>query len=281
MRHIACPLVVTTALLVSSCDGSQELVALRLVDLFEAATVEGTVSVDPVEPTEWRFDGAGTIPLPEPPEEDEDDDEGEDNEQQDRPDLAPTFGWAALNDIEGLEVIDGRLVGTAGELPVLHVVRPEDLLDENDLLHAVEITMQVSAGTEIGITFNGGRQLNEERTLRNIRNAPEPPLHTELEPGAEFHTYRLENPGRSFTVGGLRNILIEPTDAADATFADHCLGSGLAGTRRDLSRDDREPRSRTGDARPHVAGTALAGAGGGHGRGPPRDVQRGDRHRVG
>ncbi len=219
MRHLACSLVATTVLLVSSCGDSQEPVALRLVDLFETATVEGTVSVDPVEPTEWRFDGAGTIPLREPPEEDEDDDEGEDDEQQNQPDLAPTFGWAALNDIEGLEVIDGRLVGTAGELPVLHVVRPEDLLDENDLLHAVEITMQVSAGTEIGITFNGGRQLNEERTLRNIRNAPEPPLHTELEPGDEFHTYRLENPGRSFTVAGLRNILVEPTDAADATFA--------------------------------------------------------------
>ena len=219
MRHLASSLVVTTAVMLSSCGGSPEPFALRLVDLFETATVEGTVAIDPVDATEWRFDGEGTIPLPEPPEEDENDDEGEDDEQEEPPDLAPTFGWAALNDIEGFEVVDGRLVGTTGELPVLHAVRPEDLLDENDLLHAVEITMQVSAGTEIGITFNGGRQLNEERTLRNIRNAPEPPLHTELEPGDEFHTYRLENPGRSFTVGGLRNILIEPTDATNATFA--------------------------------------------------------------
>ena len=122
-------------------------------------------------------------------------------------------------DVDGFEVVDGRLVGTSGELPVLHAVRPDDLLDENDLLQAVEITMQVSAGSQVGITFNGGRQLNEERVLRNLRNAPEPPLHTELEPGDEFHTYRLENPGRSFSVGGLRNILVQPTDAADATFA--------------------------------------------------------------
>ena len=116
-------------------------------------------------------------------------------------------------------MVDGRLVGTTGELPLLHAVRPDDLLDENDLLHAVEITMQVSAGTAVGVTFNGGRRLNEERVLRSIRNAPEPPLHAELEPGDEFHEYRLENPGRSFSVGGLRNILLQPTDAADATFA--------------------------------------------------------------
>ena len=191
MRHPVCSIGVTAALTLASCGGSPDPVALRLVDLFEAATVEGTVTLDPVDPTEWRFDGEGTIPLPEPPEEpeeEEDDERGEADDEDSEPpaDLRPTFGWAALNDIEGFEVVDGRLVGTAGELAVLHVVRPEDLLDENDLLHAVEITMQVSAGTEIGITFNGGRQLNEERVLRNIRNAPEPPLHTEADhaPGA-------------------------------------------------------------------------------------------------
>ena len=219
MRHRAGSLVVTAAVVLSSCDASPEPVALRLVDLFESATVVGTVAIDPVDPTEWRFDGEGTIALPDPPEdEDDDEDEGEDEEPA-QPDLAPTFGWAALSDIEGFEVVDDRLVGTTGELAVLHVVRPEGLLDDNDLLHAVEITMQVSAGTEVGITFNGGRQLNEERVLRNIRNAPEPPLTAELEPGDELHTYRLENPGRSFTVGGLRNMLVEPTDAVDATFA--------------------------------------------------------------
>ena len=166
MRHLAGSLVVTTAVVFSSCGAPPERVALRLVDLFEAATVEGTVALDPVDPTEWRFDGEGTIPLPDPPDADDesDDEDGEDAEPA--PDLQPTFGWAALNDIEGFEVVDGRLVGTTGELPVLHAVRPDDLLDENDLLHAVEITMQVSAGTEVGITFNGGRQLNEERQDR-------------------------------------------------------------------------------------------------------------------
>ena len=214
--------LIATALVLASCGGSPEPIALRLVDLFEAATVQGTVAIDPVDPTEWRFDGEGTIALPEPPEEDdENDDDTADDQEDGEPaaDLQPTFGWAALSDVEGLEVVDGRLVGTTGELPLLHAVRPDDLLDENDLLHAVEISMRVSAGSRVGITFNGARQLNEERVLRSIRNAPEPPLQAELEPGDEFHTYQLENPGRSFSVGGLRNILVQPTDAADATFA--------------------------------------------------------------
>ena len=215
MRHLVCSLVVTATVVLSSCGGSPEPVSIRLVDMFEAATVEGSVAIDPVDPTEWRFDGDGTIALPDPAEDNED---AEDDEEEPE-DRSATFGWAALNDIEGFDVVDGRLVGTTGELPLLHAVRPDDLLDENDLLHAVEITMQVSAGTAVGVTFNGGRRLNEERVLRSIRNAPEPPLHAELEPGDEFHEYRLENPGRSFSVGGLRNILLQPTDAADATFA--------------------------------------------------------------
>ena len=215
MRHLVCSLVVTATIVLSSCGGSPEPVSIRLVDMFEAATVEGSVAIDPVDPTEWRFDGDGTIALPDPAEDNED---AEDDEEEPE-DRSATFGWAALNDIEGFDVVDGRLVGTTGELPLLHAVRPDDLLDENDLLHAVEITMQVSAGTAVGVTFNGGRRLNEERVLRSIRNAPEPPLHAELEPGDEFHEYRLENPGRSFSVGGLRNILLQPTDAADATFA--------------------------------------------------------------
>ena len=218
MRHLIATLLVSTVLVLTSCGGSPEPIALRLVDLFEAATVEGTVATDAGEPTEWRFDGEGTIALPEAVEAAENDEEveGEEEEPEDR---SATFGWAALNDIEGFDVVDGRLVGTTGELPLLHAVRPDDLLDENDLLHAVEITMRVSAGSRVGITFNGARQLNEERILRTVRNATEPPLHAELEPGDEFYTYRLENPGRSFSVGGLRNILVEPTDAPDATFA--------------------------------------------------------------
>ena len=136
--------------------GPPDPVALRLLDLFDAATVEQTVEVEPLEPTAWRFDGEGTIAAPEPP---EDSDDAEAEEFDDR---TATVGWAAYHEIEGLEVRDGLLVGTAGELPLLHAARPEEV-DERDLLHAVEITMRVSAGTQVGLTFNGARELNEER----------------------------------------------------------------------------------------------------------------------
>ncbi|MDP7340247.1 MAG: hypothetical protein QF786_13085, partial [Vicinamibacterales bacterium] len=194
MRNPVIVIAATAALLLSSCGESPEPVALRLVDLFEAATVEGTVAIDPVEPTEWRFDGEGTIPLPDPPEEEDEEAGNEDGEstQDEQEDRRATFGWAALNDIDGFEVVEGRLVGTSGELPVLHAMRPDALVvDEDDLLQAVEITMQVSAGTRVAVTFSGARRLNEEQILRTIRNAPEPPLSAELEPGDEVHTYRL------------------------------------------------------------------------------------------
>ncbi len=209
MRRWNGMVVVVGAVLGASCGGAPEPVALRLLDLFDAATIEQTVEVDPVEPTEWRFDGEGTIAAPEPPEDDE--------EAEDFEDRTATVGWAAYHDIEGLEVRDGRLVGTAGELPLLHAERPEEL-DERDLLHAIEISMRVSAGTRVGVTFNGARELDEERMLRGIRRAPDPALFAELEPGDELQTYTLQDIARSFSIAGIRHLLIQPTDEPGATF---------------------------------------------------------------
>ena len=214
MRLLGSVFVAAAAVVLASCGPAPEPIALRLLDLFEAATVDGTVEVAAVERTEWRFDGDGTVPLPEAPEADDDADaeaEAEDLHLE-------TFGWDAYHNVEGFEVRDGRLVGTTGELPLLHATRPEDL-DENDLLHAVEIRMRVSEGTRLGVTFSGAEELNEETFLRGIRNALEPPLHTELAPGDEFQTYTLQNIGRSFSITSLRHIVVQPTDAEGAEFA--------------------------------------------------------------
>ena len=209
MRRWNGTVVALAAALAASCGGAPEPVALRLLDLFDAATIEQTVEVEPLDPTEWRFDGDGTIAAPEPPEDEE--------EAEDFEDRSATVGWAAYHDVEGLEVRDGRLVGTAGELPLLHAARPEEL-DENDLLHAVEITMRVSAGTRVGVTFNGARELDEERVLRGIRRAPTPALFAELEPGEDVQTYTLQDVARSFSIAGIRHLLVQPTDEPGATF---------------------------------------------------------------
>ena len=101
MRRWHGMVVALAAALAASCGGAPEPVALRLLDLFDAATVEQTVDVEPLDPTEWRFDGEGTIAAPEPP------DDAEEAEAEDFEDRTATVGWAAYHDVEGLEVRDG------------------------------------------------------------------------------------------------------------------------------------------------------------------------------
>jgi arylsulfatase A-like enzyme len=192
-------LLVTGLLACISCD-APEPVSLRLVDQFANASVEGSPPAVQPERTEWRFDGEGTTSAPH--------------------EHTATLGWRAMNDIAGLAVREGMLVGTTGTLPVLHAVRPDDL-DENDLLHAIEIRMRVSEGTEIGVTFNGAEEPDAEWArdrIDQLRSQVRAPLIAELTPGDEFLTYTLREAGSTFRIGSMRNILIEPTDAEGAHF---------------------------------------------------------------
>ena len=80
---------------------------VRLVDVFDAAVVEGSSEGNAEIPrTEWRFDGGD-------------------------------HSWKAGPGVEGLTVRDGRLVGRATtEIPILHVERTSGV-DDPDTLHAV------------------------------------------------------------------------------------------------------------------------------------------------
>ena len=212
MRSIVHAWTVVFALALVSCGQPPPPVALPLIDLFQTATVDGTVQVEPIERTEWRFDGEGTVGLPEETEGSGEDDNGNADDT-----LLATYGWEAYNDIDDLMVREGHLVGTTGALPLLHTTRPA-ALDENDLLHSVEIAMRVSEGSRLGVTFNGAAELNQATLLRGIRRATEPPLFVELEPGDEIHTYTLQNVARSFPIANLRHILIQPSDVEGAEF---------------------------------------------------------------
>ncbi len=172
--------------------------------MFDTATVEGTVPVDPIEPTEWRFDGAGTVELV-------------DDDEKEAPSRRDTFGWEADADIVDLGVRDGRLSGTSGELALLHATRP-DTLDEHDLLHSIEITMRVSQGSRIGVTLDRAEELNRDSIVRRIQRAVEAPLSAELVPGDDVQTYTLRNVGQSFPISRMRHILIQPTDVEGARF---------------------------------------------------------------
>jgi hypothetical protein len=60
--------------------------------------------------------------------------------------------WDALAGVTGLSVHDGRLSGkTSTTFPVIHVQRTSGL-DNQDIVHAIEIRMRVSAGTELALT---------------------------------------------------------------------------------------------------------------------------------
>ncbi len=144
MRKVLFLLLALTPL-VATCQGEPETVSIRLIDNFESAMVQGTpVAVEP-ERTEWRFDGEGTIPAPE--------EEAEDGGDR--------FGWTVFNDISGLSVSGGMLVGSTVTLPVLLGHRPDEL-DENDLLYAIQVRIRVSEGAEVGNTFSGARELDDE-----------------------------------------------------------------------------------------------------------------------
>jgi arylsulfatase A-like enzyme len=186
-----------------ACAGEPETVAIRIIDDFESAMVQGTPSVAEPERTEWRFDGAGAIAAPE---------EGEEGED--------TFGWTALNDIEGLEVRDGMLVGTTGALPVLLGVRPDEM-DATDMLYAIEVRMRVSSGAEVGIQLNGAQERDEdwvEARITQLTDQVRRQLRAELTPGDEFVTYTLREAGAAIRIGAARNILLVPSDVEGAEF---------------------------------------------------------------
>ena len=194
----------------ASCRGAPQPLSLRLIDLFDAAKVDQTVPTAELESLEWRFDGEGTI-TSDPPVFDE----GLERPEQD---LNSFVGWTAYHDIDNFQVRDERLSGVTGELPLLHVLRP-DGLDETDFLHSIEITLSVSEGTRIGVTFNGSEELDDEQLLRNIRRSTVPTLHAELEPGEDVQTYTLQDVARSFPIAGIRHILVQPSDVEGAEFA--------------------------------------------------------------
>ncbi|MCH7824963.1 MAG: sulfatase [Acidobacteria bacterium] len=213
--------------LAGACGAPSEPIAYNLVDYFAEATVVGTVEVEAPERTEWRFDGEGTIPAPEPPDEDEEDAESEEGEESEKPpevDLGlDTYGWTVFNGVENLEIRDGMLTGTTVEQPVLMVELP-DTLDENAYIYAIEIRMKVGEGDLLKVRTNNTADvatiLEEERKdtlLGNFRRNPAR-LEAELAPGDTYNTYILTNVAISLPVANIRRLLIEPTDAEGTDF---------------------------------------------------------------
>ena len=190
-----------SVLLIDCGTGAVDPVAIRLVDQFDSAVVIGSAPAPetPAPSTEWRFDGAGTIPAPEG--------------------AGETLGWEAFDGIEGLRVRDGHLVGTsATDLPLLHVLAP-DTLDQNDQLHAIEIRMRVSDGTNLGLMFRAEEEMDHDSIVEYFESGLAP-IQTALVPGDDLQTYSLTAADStfepSFRFSAIRHVLIRPTDVEDA-----------------------------------------------------------------
>ncbi len=195
-------MVCISVFLVACGTTSEVPITIRLIDQFDEAIVEGALPLDVPAPMEWRFDREGTLAVP--------------------AESAETFGWSAVSDIEGLIVREGLLAGSTGssERSTLSATLPDNL--EGDFLHAVEVSMRVSEGSQAGVWFEFGSEPPDRmRSVHDVFAMVSVPL----EPGDEFQTYRLTNDAQTYPLRSstarpsVRHIQVEPTDANGAEFA--------------------------------------------------------------
>jgi len=183
--------LVLALFILDACSEPTAPPSVRLVDLFDAATVEGAAAEQPEIPrTEWRFDES--IPA-----------------------AGPNQGWQAGPGVTGLGVREGRLTGrTTSATPIIHLTRTTGLQDF-DLLHAVEIRMRASAGANLAVIFRHGDELNIQEARETLQLFPWG--RTPIVAGDEVLTYTMTSPfpAASTDIG---YIVLQPTDAEGASF---------------------------------------------------------------
>ena len=180
LAGISCVVLVSSA-----CSSPPVDSTVPLVDLFGTAVVEGPVSVRSPSPIAWRFDGAA-------------------------------HGVEAGPGVTGLRVAEGRLKGRATtDLPIVHVERTPDP-EEQDTLHAVEVRLRASRGTNFSMTFVGSENIEFEAEMQRARVGFWP-LSSPFVPSDELNTYTLVM-GRSIPSRLVRHVLLRPTDEKGADF---------------------------------------------------------------
>ena len=160
--------------------------AIRLVDEVKKETIAGGGAPHRDIPrTEWRFDQA----------------------VKDK--------WDALAGVSGLAVKDGKLSGRASTaFPVIHVQRTSGL-DNQDIVHAIEFRMRVSAGTKLSFTNVGEEKLSDTDEL--VKGGDGFWMKADLTPGADIQTVTL-TPAMHLNGRALRHLIVKPTDQPGATF---------------------------------------------------------------
>lgn len=125
--------------------------------------------------------------------------------------------WKAGPGITGLAVRDGRVTGRTSEtFPVLYLTRTSGF-DNPDLVHAIEVRMKVSAGSKVFAQTARGEKLDLAGQVNRARGLGGFTLSAPLTPGGEMQTYTL-TPLTHVAGTSTQHILLQPTDAANATF---------------------------------------------------------------
>ncbi|MDX1383967.1 MAG: sulfatase [Thermoanaerobaculia bacterium] len=195
----ASPACLLTTACLACAPGADAPDVIRLVDELPLATLRGTPEVTAEGPGDdaWSFDD---------PEAD-----------------APEQGWVAAHGIEDLRVADGGLAGrSSDDIAILRVERGEGL-DDPDELHAIEVRMRASAGSELSLQLTADEELDVGARVDRLRDGGNWVLRAPLLPGDEVQTYTIamaSTPLRQMpTSSGIRHLLLRPTDVAGADFA--------------------------------------------------------------
>ena len=190
--------ILVSAGVLAGCGGaSSEPPAIRLVDRFKPAMVEGQEEVPRRElpRTEWRFDGSTEKPKRK---------------------YSGTYGWQAGHGIAGLTVREGRLRGrSTQDFPVVHVERTSGV-DDADLLHSIEVRLRVSAGAKLAFSSQSSEKLDVADVVKQAQSSPWR-TNTPIIAGVEFRTYTLRPPN-PIPSSAIRHLLLRSSDVKEARF---------------------------------------------------------------
>jgi len=189
----AVAVLLIAAVVSSACGRSRSQsapAAIRLVDVFKPEAISGGgagTAHRAIPRTEWTFN---------PP--------GKDK-------------WDAGPGVTGLTVADGRLTGrTSSTFPLVHVQRTTGL-DNQDVVHAIEIRMRVSAvspGGQLSLTTTGADKANLEEMAKGGDGFW---MKTPVTAGTDMQTVTL-SPSLHLVGSQLKHLVLKPTDQAGATF---------------------------------------------------------------
>ncbi|MCI0614883.1 sulfatase, partial [bacterium] len=180
-------LVLTAVIALANCRSNEKPVenSLRFVHLYKPENVLAKVPVQKANPLEWKFD-SGKI-----------------------------GDWKALSGVTDLRVENGLLKGrTTNDSAIIHLERTSGL-EENDLFHSLEVRFRASHGKKISFYLSRSDKLDLKETLQYKKDFSWPSKN--LAAGEHLQTCILTAPFTTLT-RETRHIMIQPTDAAGATF---------------------------------------------------------------